>query len=173
MLKTKVCQRTFTCGVLLFSLLGCNRTPSESIKIEANNPVEAATTGNLFSPFEYKKLLSDPESYGVPKNTGSEGVESDRIRWREYVATHGRLRVYEETRNEGEHGWHTGNWINIYPGKLYLENVVSAKYLKNVKPKKGNWTLYIMNGEEPTWFLTLTLTDTAITEIYYSEREYL
>jgi len=159
-------------AVCLNVLLGCNRIPSQSIRTEANKPVDAVLVVNPFSPYEYKKLLSNPvDSYGAAKHTGSEGVEGDYVYWNEYIGVHGRIRVYEETRNDGENGWSIGNWLILYPGKLYLEDVLSKEYLKTVRLKNGKWTLYVMNGENPTWFLTLTLNNAAIVEAYYSERE--
>ena len=44
--------------------------------------------------------------------------------YKEYVGKHGRIRVYDEAY-ESEEAWESAQWLEVYPGKLYLKDVIN------------------------------------------------
>jgi len=116
------------------------------------------------TPKDRESLLHGAEeAYGRPRDSGTGGSKKDWVSWKEYVGKHGRIRVNDESY-ETEEGWATTQWIEIFPGGLYLDDIVRGEYLNNVSRKKGRWKLSIYPPQSP-WCLTLELDGNAVVKI--------
>lgn len=119
---------------------------------------------DLYGPFDRSTLLRNSEdAYGEPRSSGSESKGNDHVFFKEYVGKHGRIRVYEEAY-QSEAGWESAQWLEVYPGKLYLRDVIRKQYLADVGVANGNWKLSLMPSDR-SWHLTLELNGEAITRI--------
>jgi hypothetical protein len=58
------------------------------------------------------------------------------------------------------------DWLEVYPGRLYLHDVIKKEYLEKLPRQmpKGRWKLYIAPPEHP-WHLTLDLDGNAVIRI--------
>jgi len=119
---------------------------------------------NIYSPFEREKLIKNAiESYGYPIMTRTSGDKKNNLTYDEYLGDYGRIRIYNEA-NDTEQGWEVNTWLEVSPGKLYLENVISKRYLKDIQYQNGNWKLSVSDPLR-TWYFTFELEDNAITKI--------
>lgn len=136
------------------------------INVESGAKLDSVLVVPIFSPFDTNKLLDSPEdSYGDPTAMIDLG---ERAWGYEYVGSHGRVRSCEQSY-EDETGWVTDRWIELYPGKLYLEDVVRPKYLDEIQIKEAQWNILVMPSDR-IWSLMLTMDGRAITRVHYSRK---
>ena len=121
---------------------------------------------NVFAPYEHNTLLDDSEKYyGEPAQIGNESKGKDYVNYKEYKGKYGRIKIYEENY-ESEEGWETANWLEVYPGAVYLEELVNRKYLEKIRRMEGKWKLSL-SPKNKSWHLTIYLENHAITQLNY------
>ncbi|MBK8247520.1 MAG: hypothetical protein IPK85_09010 [Gemmatimonadetes bacterium] len=119
---------------------------------------------DIYVPFDRATLLKDAElAYGPPASVGHNSESSSNTVFDEYIGAVGRVRIYDELV-QTEEGIDGSKWLEVYPGALYVEDLVNAEYLAKVKRHEGDWKVSI-RPKDLSWYLTLTLTGRVVTKI--------
>ena len=150
--------------VLLCSCSGNWRT----IELPSSTKVQDVAYGTLFAPFTIDQLLDPLSLDEEPVDTGSDSKGKDYVFWKEYRGHNGRIRVYDE-HYETDYGWVDAQWIEIYPGQMYLGDVVNEEYLSGVSRHDDEWILSFTTTEHK-WFLTLSLDGKVVQAVSYTPR---
>ena len=153
--------------VLLFLALlfcSCNSKKGQVVYFDSGTTLDKATATELFTPFELEKFLgSSEEYYGSPKELVDLG---DRAWAEEYIGANGRVRSCHQSY-KGEYGWTTDYWAELYPGKLYLDEVLRPEKIDSVAVPEGVWNL-LLRPKDGAWDLMLSLDGRAVTKVHYS-----
>lgn len=158
----------FLCAIFPVLLNCCSSKEGKGqvINVDSGTKLSSVLKTPIFSPFDVGKLLSDnPEDlYGDPDNILDLG---DRCWGYEYIGTHGRVRLCHEDFQD-ESGWTSAYWIVLYPGKLYINDVIKPEFLSGIVSQEGESGLLIMAGSKE-WTLILEMDSNAITRASYRE----
>ncbi len=132
----------------------------QEVELRKGTSVADVISIDLYAPFDRSTLLGRPEvTYGEPRRFGTD----KKGYFKEYVGQHGRIRIYEETYDDGE-GWESAQWLEMYPGKMYLREVVRSPYLRKVDVANGEWKLSLVPADG-SWYLTLGLDGETVTRV--------
>lgn len=165
----QVIQLTF--AAFFFSLFGCSERP-QTIEINDAGSWADVLVPGLFSPYELDALIQEDIAelqYGFPKDSGGESGKSSRSWWYEYVGDNGRIRMTSVV-SYGEGGDFSADLIDLYPGGLYLNDVIERRYLSKIEVdplKSGAWNV-VLKGKQHSWFVLLDMDGRAVRRIHIS-----
>lgn len=164
MLIKNRCTTTHLLFVIVGMILTACGDQEIVVEIPAGTPLKKVINIDIYAPFERTILLNDPETeYGQPKNGGSKSKGNHYVFFDEYVGKHGRIRIYNEAY-QSERGWESNEWLEVFTGGLYLDDVIHHEYIKEIEIKEGRWKLYF-RPQNRSWYLTLELEGKAVTKI--------
>jgi len=155
---------TLISHVALVVLTSCGGPSRNTIELpEGSFNEDFLKISNLYAPYDVDKLIWEAEdAYGEP--TDFRVVDSN-VSFAEYGGKYGRIRIYEEVYQEQRGSPEIHRWLELYPGKLYLKDVIQEKYLDQLDPGRGTWDVYIRPSSGNPWYMLLELDSNAITKI--------
>ncbi len=150
--------------VILAFLLLSPRQQWETVEVPNGTTLNDVLTMDLYSPFNRQTLVDNPmDAYGGPADTGHEGSTNDQVNWYEFLGKHGRIRVYKEVYKL-EYGWDDAQWLETFPGKLYLDDVIEQELLAGLEFPEKEWKLSL-KSQDCSLYLIFELDGRAIRSI--------
>jgi hypothetical protein len=150
-------------AVLLTVGGSCTADPRETIEVEEGLQIEDVLAIELYTPYERGDLLRNPEEVnGAPNSRGLTG-DRDQVAYSEYVGELGRIRVLFETWSNPYNGG-AQTWLEVFPGALYLRELLKDRYLNGIPIRDDEWTLDI-RSEDPRRYLVVQLDGDAVVHI--------
>ena len=150
--KTNLAIGVIAIAIIAYLFFPRTNVHHQTIELaEGLNPSDVLAM-DVYSPFDREVMLGRgddlPEDlYGKPADSGSEG---DGESWIEYLTEHGRIRQYTSIYNDRDMGMTMIQWAEIYPGKLYIADVVKGEFLVGIELGENDWRLSI-DCRSPSW----------------------
>lgn len=163
---SRIRWRIAACAVAAttLALASCGGEPWEQIEV-SNETLRADVLAiDLYAPLDREALLRDAErAYGSPKSAGSESQGTDYVWFKEYVSRVGRVRVYEE-HYQTDDGMAGSQWLETYPGALYVEDLLRSAYASRLPHHSGAWKATFM-PKDRSWYVTVAFDGRAVTKV--------
>ena len=141
----------------------------EIIDVPAGSSVTGVLATNIYAPFDRETLLGGhskaEEAYGEPDDYWAD-KERDGA-YAEYVAQHGRIRIYEALMESREYETaYLLRRLEFYPGKLYLEDLIRREHLPQVpnNATDSTWRFSVLPSDE-AWVLTVEVDGRAVVKV--------
>jgi hypothetical protein len=153
-----------TTAFLFAVILGVScGTGHQSILLSESARIDSVLKPNLYAPLKREALFDDPvKSYGEPDASVVESTDPrDFVRYQEYRCDGGRVRVYTELIDNEEDSYAV-TWLQFFPSRLYLEDILQPDVLRQVQQKTGIWKVTIA-PDARSWYLSVELDGRAVT----------
>lgn len=153
------------CVAILLSLVAAESCGqgSQRVSVPAGASLSDIFRVNLYAPYTSTILLTNPDVGSNEFVSESEGKHF--VFYREYRGTIGSIRRYEE-HFEGADGWVDGEWFELYPSGLRVNDAVRAEYLGTIEIRQGEWRLSV-SPEDDAWTATLEMVGSTVTKIIH------
>lgn len=159
---------------LALSLLSSCSSRDIEFELPATTAIESVLALEPCAPFDCHTLLAGSaaeDAYGQPRDSGVDVNGRERTFWKEYAGKLGRVRVYVSVSSDGDEDSRPSRWFEVYPGALYVTDLLREPYTIRDAPSDGAWTLNVHPARQPPawepWYLSVHAEGRAVRSIEY------
>jgi hypothetical protein len=159
-MKSAVVACLGTLGIMA----GCS-AEWETVELPAGMPPEAAIAIDLWAPYDLYALKTEAEDvYGRPDTVGSESEGKHQVYFKGYDGDYGRLLIWSEDYPT-EDSWEHGEWIELIPKSLALDQLLHRDLLQAVPFRRGEWKLAVRERGGRKSFMTVIIRDDQVERV--------